>query len=163
MCVSWHAHNHLTYHGFHGYRAVHGAHNYIPESFLPSFLDLVIWGHEHECLIDPQERRNSGTTDDDSTVFIMQPGSSVVTSLSEGEVKQKWVMIMCGSCDQWWCYNIRHVAILSVKGTDFRVEKMCLNTVRPYIFHTIDLSDSNIQPELEDNVMSYVSDQVSSV
>jgi len=56
----------------------------------------------------------------------------------------------------------RHVAILSVKGTDFRVEKIPLKTVRPYIFSTIDLTDSSIQPELEDEVMSYVSDQVSS-
>lgn len=55
---------------------------------------------------------------------------------------------------------IRHVAILSVKGTDFKVEKIALTTVRPYIFSTIDLADSNIQPELEDDVMSYVSDQV---
>ena len=58
---------------------------------------------------------------------------------------------------------IRHVAILSVKGTDFKVEKIALKTVRPYIFHTIDLADSDIQPELEDDVMSYVSDQVSLV
>ena len=71
---------------FHGYRAVHGAHNYIPENFLPSFLDLVIWGHEHECRIDPEERRNAG---EDSMMFIVQPGSSVATSLSEGEMKQK--------------------------------------------------------------------------
>jgi len=57
----------------------------------------------------------------------------------------------------------RHVAVLSVKGTDFRVEKIPLKSVRPYIFSTIDLADSNIQPELEDEVMSYVSDQVSSL
>ena len=57
----------------------------------------------------------------------------------------------------------RHVAILSVKGTDFKVEKIALKTIRPYIFNTIDLSDSGIQPELEDDVMSYVSDQVTSV
>ncbi|XP_065888547.1 double-strand break repair protein MRE11-like [Dysidea avara] len=123
----------------HQNRVVHGAHNYIPENFLPSFLDLVIWGHEHECLIDPTERRHSG---DDSRVFIMQPGSSVATSLCEGEMKQK------------------HVAILSVKETDFRVEKIPLKSVRPYIFSTIDLADSNIQPELEDEVMSHVSDEV---
>lgn len=36
--------------------------------------------------MDPTERRHSG---DDSVVFVMQPGSSVVTSLSEGEMKQK--------------------------------------------------------------------------
>lgn len=50
---------------------------------------------------------------------------------------------------------------MSVKGTDFRVEKIPLKSVRPYIFHTIDLADSHIQPELEDEVMSHVSDQVS--
>ena len=26
----------------------------INEHFLPRFLDFVVWGHEHECLIDPQ-------------------------------------------------------------------------------------------------------------
>lgn len=41
--------------------------------------DLVIWGHEHQCLIDPREAKNGA--------FISQPGSSVVTSLSEGEVR----------------------------------------------------------------------------
>jgi hypothetical protein len=28
--------------------------NAINEHFLARFLDFVIWGHEHECLIDPQ-------------------------------------------------------------------------------------------------------------
>lgn len=28
--------------------------NAINEHFLPRFLDFVVWGHEHECLIDPQ-------------------------------------------------------------------------------------------------------------
>lgn len=51
---------------------------------------------------------------------------------------------------------------MSVKETDFRVEKIALKTVRPFIFSSIDLSDSGIQPELEDDVMSYVSDKVSS-
>ena len=23
------------------------------ESYLPRFLDFVVWGHEHECIIDP--------------------------------------------------------------------------------------------------------------
>ena len=120
----------------------------------------MIWGHEHECLIEPTERRNSG---EDSVVFIMQPGSSVVTSLCVGEMKEKLVEIMCDHVIYEMSYNIRHVAILSVKGTDFKVEKIPLKTVRPYIFTSIDLADSDIQPELEDDVMSYVSDQVSCV
>lgn len=28
--------------------------NAINEHFLPRFLDFVVWGHEHECLVDPQ-------------------------------------------------------------------------------------------------------------
>ena len=26
------------------------------ESYLPHFLDFVVWGHEHECLADPWVR-----------------------------------------------------------------------------------------------------------
>lgn len=65
------------------FRAQHGPKNHIPENFLDEFLDLVIWGHEHECLIDPQHS-SSG-----KDIFISQPGSSVATSLCEGESKQK--------------------------------------------------------------------------
>lgn len=35
----------------HQNRVKRGDANYIPESFLPSFIDLVIWGHEHPCEI----------------------------------------------------------------------------------------------------------------
>lgn len=28
--------------------------NAINEKFLPRFLDFIVWGHEHECLVDPQ-------------------------------------------------------------------------------------------------------------
>jgi hypothetical protein len=33
-------------------RSPHGEKNHIPATFLPDFLHLVIWGHEHECLIE---------------------------------------------------------------------------------------------------------------
>jgi double-strand break repair protein MRE11 len=67
----------------HQNRAKHGTHNYIPESFLPPFMDLVVWGHEHECLIDPTPIAAGGT-------FVTQPGSSVATSLSDGEAVKKY-------------------------------------------------------------------------
>ncbi|VDP13894.1 unnamed protein product [Soboliphyme baturini] len=35
----------------HQNRARHNVCNWIPESMLPDFLDLVVWGHEHPCLI----------------------------------------------------------------------------------------------------------------
>lgn len=28
--------------------------NAVNETFLAGFLDFVIWGHEHECLVEPQ-------------------------------------------------------------------------------------------------------------
>ena len=49
--------------------------------FVPCEQDLVIWGHEHECLIDPVEAL-------DAEFFVSQPGSSVATSLIEAEVRR---------------------------------------------------------------------------
>jgi double-strand break repair protein MRE11 len=69
-------------------RAKHGPTNYIPEKFLDPFLYLIFWGHEHECLIEPVHA-------DDPTLpfYISQPGSSVATSLSHGESKQKYASL----------------------------------------------------------------------
>lgn len=55
---------------------------YLPENFLHSFFDMVIWGHEHECLIDPVYNAEQG-------FYVVQPGSSVATSLCEGEAEPK--------------------------------------------------------------------------
>ena len=85
---------------------------YLPESFLPSFLDLVVWGHEHECLIDPRSNPETGFR-------VMQPGSSVATSLAPGEAVPK------------------HVAILSIKGKDYTSENIRLKTVRPFVMREI--------------------------
>lgn len=37
----------------HQNRAKRGPSNYLPESFLDPFLDLIIWGHEHDCIKEP--------------------------------------------------------------------------------------------------------------
>jgi double-strand break repair protein MRE11 len=44
---------------------------------------MVVWGHEHECLIDPVYNA-------EQTFFVVQPGSSVATSLSQGETVPKY-------------------------------------------------------------------------
>jgi double-strand break repair protein MRE11 len=96
----------------------HHAHtetSYLPEHFLPDFLDLVVWGHEHECLIDP-------TYNPETTFHVMQPGSSIATSLVPGEAVPK------------------HVAIINVTGREFKVEKIRLKTVRPFITKEIVLA-----------------------
>ncbi|KAG9252384.1 Mre11 DNA-binding presumed domain-containing protein [Emericellopsis atlantica] len=93
----------------------HTATSYLPESVLPDWMDLVVWGHEHECLIDPSQNPETG-------LHVMQPGSSVATSLVPGEAVQK------------------HVAILSVTGKDFKTEKIPLKSVRPFVTRELVLS-----------------------
>lgn len=89
---------------------------YLPESFLPDFLDLVIWGHEHECLIDPR-------LNPEMNFHVMQPGSSVATSLMPGEAVPK------------------QVSILSITGREFKNEPIPLKTVRPFAMREIVLSE----------------------
>lgn len=100
----------------HQNRAKRGPTNYIPESFLPDFFHLVIWGHEHDCRIVPEAS--------DRDFFICQPGSPTATSLCEGEAIQKCVGII----------NIR-------ADTKFKLDPIPLQTVRPMVFKTIAITD----------------------
>lgn len=97
---------------------------YLPENFLPEFIDLVIWGHEHECLIDPRENPEMG-------FHVIQPGSSVATSLMPGEAVPK------------------HVTILSVTGKHFDAESIRLKTVRPFVMKEIVLAEEKAIKEKE--------------
>ncbi|EMC91854.1 hypothetical protein BAUCODRAFT_78858, partial [Baudoinia panamericana UAMH 10762] len=104
---------------------------YLPENFLPDFLDLVIWGHEHECKIDP-------VTNPETNFRVMQPGSSVATSLVPGEAKPKYV------------------AVVSVTGKDFTTEPIRLKTVRPFVTREIVLADNKEMRELALSPLSSV-------
>ncbi|KAM9039694.1 double-strand break repair protein MRE11 [Sarcophilus harrisii] len=100
----------------HQNRSKHGATNYIPEQFLDDFIDLVIWGHEHECKIAP-------TKNEQQLFYVSQPGSSVVTSLSPGEAVKK------------------HVGLLRIKGRKMNMQKIPLKTVRQFFIEDIVLAD----------------------
>ncbi|KAM3615991.1 uncharacterized protein V6R79_010645 [Siganus canaliculatus] len=100
----------------HQNRSKHGPTNYIPEQFLDDFLDLVVWGHEHECLITP-------TRNEQQLFYVTQPGSSVATSLSPGEAAKK------------------HVGLLRVKGRKMNLEKIPLQTVRQFFIQDVVLAD----------------------
>ncbi|KAJ6129261.1 hypothetical protein N7512_002041 [Penicillium capsulatum] len=89
---------------------------YLPENFLPGFMDLVVWGHEHECLINPR-------LNPDMKFHVMQPGSSVATSLVPGEAVTK------------------QVAIVSITGRGFKSEPVRLKSVRPFVMREIILSE----------------------
>ncbi|XP_067424221.1 double-strand break repair protein MRE11 isoform X3 [Emydura macquarii macquarii] len=100
----------------HQNRSKHGATNYIPEQFLDDFIDLVIWGHEHECKIAP-------TRNEQQLFYVSQPGSSVITSLSPGEAIKK------------------HIGLLHIKGKKMNMEKIPLETVRCFYIEDIVLAD----------------------
>ncbi|XP_061639082.1 double-strand break repair protein MRE11 [Phyllopteryx taeniolatus] len=100
----------------HQNRSKHGPTNYIPEQFLDEFLDLVVWGHEHECLIAP-------TRNEQQLFYVTQPGSSVATSLSPGEATKK------------------HIGLLRVKGRKMNLQKIALKTVRQFFIQDVVLSD----------------------
>ncbi|KAG2949084.1 Double-strand break repair protein [Phytophthora cactorum] len=100
-----------------------GNKNCVPESVIPDFIDLVVWGHEHECQIDVQESLKGD-------FFITQPGSSVATSLVEGEAKPK------------------QVAVAEINGQSFRMTNFDLHTVRPFKMGEVILSEIE---ELEPN------------
>ncbi|XP_035578811.1 double-strand break repair protein MRE11 isoform X2 [Zalophus californianus] len=100
----------------HQNRSKHGSTNFIPEQFLDDFIDLVIWGHEHECKIAP-------TKNEQQLFYVSQPGSSVVTSLSPGEAVKK------------------HVGLLRIKGRKMNMQKIPLHTVRQFFMEDIVLAD----------------------
>jgi double-strand break repair protein MRE11 len=67
-------------------RVKHGVNDSVPEGMFDDSIKLVIWGHEHDCHIVPQEVAGRD-------YYITQPGSSIATSLTEGESIQKCVRI----------------------------------------------------------------------
>ncbi|ORY06649.1 Mre11 DNA-binding presumed domain-domain-containing protein [Clohesyomyces aquaticus] len=97
---------------------------YLPENFLPEFIDLVVWGHEHESLIEPRYNPEMG-------FHVIQPGSSVATSLMPGEAVPK------------------HVCILSITGKEFTSEPIRLKSVRPFIMKEIVLAEERAIKEKE--------------
>ncbi|OQR93473.1 double-strand break repair protein [Achlya hypogyna] len=116
-----------------------GAKNCLPESFIPDFIDLVVWGHEHECLIDLDESLRGN-------FHITQPGSSVATSLIEGEAKPK------------------KVGILEVCGSQFRLVAEPLRSVRPFKIADVVLSDVDgldpADPKIADKIHAVLSTRV---
>lgn len=106
--------------------------NAINEHFLPRFLDFIVWGHEHECLVDPQEVPGMG-------FHITQPGSSVATSLIDGESKPK------------------HVLLIEIKGNQYRPTKIPLNSVRPFEYAEVVLKDeADIDPNDQNSVLEHL-------
>ncbi|KUI67331.1 Double-strand break repair protein mus-23 [Cytospora mali] len=105
----------------------HTATGYLPEGVLPDWMDLIVWGHEHECRIDPVQNPQTG-------FHVLQPGSSVATSLIPAESVKK------------------QVAILSITGKEFKCDPIPLKTVRPLVTKDIVLQQLPQFKQLQDTI-----------
>lgn len=121
----------------HQNHARHTMTSYVPEDFLPNFLDFVLWGHEHECIAFPQFNPTTGFD-------TLQPGSSVATSLSEGETASK------------------HVFIMDIKDKQYSLQPVVLQTVRPFVMRSISLQNENFVegPASKADILAFLVDQV---
>eukprot|EP00923_Selenidium_pygospionis_P003374 GHVN01005364.1.p1 GENE.GHVN01005364.1~~GHVN01005364.1.p1 ORF type:complete len:503 (-),score=155.00 GHVN01005364.1:12-1520(-) len=99
--------------------------NCVHDQMLPDFLDLVIWGHEHDCLIEPQDSLRGD-------YHIIQPGSSVATSLIPGEATTK------------------HICMLEICGDQFRSNAIPLLSTRPFEHDEICLSEMGLISTVEE-------------
>ncbi|KAF7969669.1 hypothetical protein HWV62_26723 [Athelia sp. TMB] len=100
----------------HQNRVKHGPQESVPEGMFDDSVDLVIWGHEHDCRIIPEPVAGK-------KYYISQPGSSVATSLADGESLEK------------------HVALLTIQGKEFDLMPIPLRTVRPFVLEEVDLME----------------------
>lgn len=100
-----------------------GKKNCIHESMIPDWMDLVVWGNEHECIPQLQESLVG-------TYRILQPGSSVACSLSKGESSS----------------YPKPMSFFEVKERKFRMKPIKFTQVRQFIYDEIALKD---YPELD--------------
>lgn len=66
----------------------HGPQESVPEGMFDDSIDLIVWGHEHDCRIIPEPVAGKN-------YYITQPGSSVATSLADGEALEKSAYLFC--------------------------------------------------------------------
>ncbi|KAF8916588.1 Metallo-dependent phosphatase-like protein [Mucidula mucida] len=113
----------------HQNRVKHGPQESVPEGMFDDSINLVIWGHEHDCRIVPEPVAGKN-------YYICQPGSSVATSLADGEAIEK------------------HVALVKVQGKDFQLTPLPLRTVRPFVIEEVSVSElaSEYNFELNDQI-----------
>ena len=113
----------------------------MPENGFGEEVDLIVWGHEHDCRIDPEPVTGKG-------YYISQPGSSVATSLAAGEAIPK------------------HVGLLKIQNKAFDLTKIRLKTVRPFVMDDLVLADveeiEDIKLETKVQVNKYLKKRVGS-
>ncbi|KAL0265632.1 UNVERIFIED_CONTAM: hypothetical protein PYX00_011345 [Menopon gallinae] len=105
----------------HQNRVPHSAKDYLPHEFIPSWFDLVVYGHEHESLVLNLK-----------DFVLLQPGSTVRTSLAENESFDKFVYIF--------------------DSVPRSIERVELQTVRPFLMRTLELDMGDVETYLREQV-----------
>lgn len=105
----------------HQNRVPYGVKDYLPYEFIPEWFDLVIYGHEHESLVLNLK-----------DFILLQPGSTVRTSLAENESYDKFVYVFDSATKA--------------------IERICLRTVRPFLIQHVDLDVPNVESVLKQKV-----------
>lgn len=97
-------------------------------------IDFVLWGHEHDCRVMPEEVIGKNYR-------ICQPGSSVATSLADGESLEKYASCPA-SVKRLLSLCSRQVALLEVQGKEYKLTPIPLRTVRPFVIDEVVLQDA---------------------
>ena len=121
-----------------------GSKNCIHESMIPEWIDVVIWGNEHLCIPSLNESLVG-------TFRIYQPGSSVATSLVDGESLS----------------NPKHMGLLEIRGRQFRLHTTRYTHNRPFIYDEINLSavrelDAK-DPKVEEKIQKVLSAKITAM
>lgn len=121
-----------------------GSKNCIHESMIPEWMDVVIWGNEHEakpCLIDSLM----------GTYRIYQPGSSIATSLNAGESSK----------------HPKSFGLLELKwmnGKKMRLTPFKYTQIRPFVYDEMNLQqEAGLDPgdpRIEDKMKQMITRKI---
>ena len=116
-----------------------GNKNAIHESMIPNWMDFVVFGHEHCSEPYPTESLVG-------TFRMTQPGSTVATSLTDGEASRK------------------HCLILNVKGSQFKCDPIPLTMVRSFVMTEVALTEDvglrQDDPKVDAKISRYLEEQL---
>ncbi len=97
---------------------------FVRERTLPDFINLVLWGHEHECIPSLKECPETGSQ-------ILYMGSTTITSLIDSEARPK------------------HCFIVTIEGRKMDVLPVPLRRARPFLYGQIELSKCKVPKDDE--------------
>ncbi|KAM0673116.1 hypothetical protein GVAV_003462 [Gurleya vavrai] len=112
----------------HQNRVKRGDCDYIPPELVDDWFDVVVYGHEHDPVM---YSHNKGFT-------VLQCGSTIRTSLSEGELGEKFVYL----------FEIEE---------EIKITKIALKSVRNFVMKSIKLFD---EKNLENKIKSIVDEMI---